>query len=328
MLRKIAYINAGGTIASMGRDAFDLLDYNATGERIDAASLVERSGANGIVADIVPVEFRRLDSTAISNRDWVDLVELCRTLAADASIDGMVVGQGTASLEETAWLLALVLRIDKPVVVTGSMRPVNGISSDSGANLAGAVRVAAGAAARGAGVLVVLNDEIHAPRAVAKTHTLRLNAFQSPWSGPIGFVDGPMVRLAVPAALPELARFRPELVRGLPRVDIVYSHIGADGTAIRAFVAAGARGLVSAGFGPGVGTPAEIAALGEAVAAGIPVVQSSRVGAGHVVDSAHHRDVGILAGSDLNPQKARILLALCLARGDHHAGIAEVFAAL
>lgn len=324
MLPRIAFVGTGGTIASIGTDQFDLLDYTATGERLDSVDLIERTGLQDVIATIVPVNFRQIDSTAITFEDWADLADLCHVLSADLDLQGIVIGHGTASLEETAWMLSLVLDIGIPVIVTGSMRPLTGISSDANANLAAAIRVAVARAGE-PGVFVVLNDEIHAPRAVTKAHTLRLGAFQSPWLGPLGYIDGPHVNIACVADSPRGGVFERDLLRRLPRVDIVYSHVGADGHAIRAFVSAGSKGIVSAGFGPGMATPQETAALGEAVMAGVMVVQSARTGAGQVVDSKHHRSLGIIAGNDLNPQKARILLALCLARGDGPGRIEQVF---
>lgn len=326
MLPRIAFIGTGGTIASLGTDQFDLMDYNARDERVDAASLIERVGIQGKIAEIVSVNFRQIDSTALTFDDWAELAEICSRLADDPNLSGIVIGHGTASLEETAWVLSLVLEPKIPVILTGSMRPLTGISTDAHANLAAAVRVAATANFR-SGVLVVMNDEIHSPRAVTKTHTLRLGAFQSPWTGPLGYIDGPNVRMT----RIEDGRhpvFSYELLRSLPRVDIIYSHVGADGSATRAFADAGARGIVSAGFGPGMTTPAETLALRNAVEAGVVVVQSSRTGSGLVVDSAHHRKLSIIAGGDIGPHKARILLALCLARGDTHDEIEKLFQSL
>lgn len=328
MPARIAFIGTGGTIASIGADPLDLLDYSATGERVNAATILRLTGLENLIAGIVPVDFRNIDSTAISFTDMADLAELCRDLAAESALGGIVIGHGTASLEETAWFLSLVLDLAIPVVVTGSMRPLSGLSSDAAANLAAAMQVAVAAQRRGGGVYVVLNDEIHAPRRAAKTHTLRLNAFQSPGFGPIGTIDGSVVHWEATGRPGAATIFPAHLARDMPRVDIVYSHTGADGTAVRAFVAAGAKGIVSAGFGPGLGSPAEIDAFANAVAAGTIVVQSSRTGAGPVVDSAHHRKLGIIAGNDLSPQKARILLALCLARGDDAATIEKVFQSL
>jgi L-asparaginase len=206
------------------------------------------------------------------------------------------------------------------------MRPLTGISTDAHSNLAAAVRVAS-TADFSPGVYVVVNDEIHSPRTVTKTHTLRLGAFQSPWSGPLGYIDGPDVRVMRHEER-RYPKFPYDLFRALPRVDITYSHIGADGTAAYALAAAGARGIVSAGFAPGMATPAETQALATLVKAGVVVVQSSRTGSGSVVDSVHHRELGIIAGGDINPQRAQCLLALCLARGDNRDEIGRIFQSL
>jgi L-asparaginase len=325
MLSKVAFIGTGGTIASLGKDQFDLMDYNAGNHRVDAATLIERSGIQGKVADIIAVNFREIDSTALTSDDWAELAKICSELMDDPDLAGIVIGHGTASLEETAWALSLVLEPKKPVILTGSMRPLTGISTDAYANLAAAVRVASTPGITG--VFVVVNDEIHSPRSVTKTHTLRLGAFQSPWVGPVGCVDGPIVRMSrIDNATKPV--FPLDLLRVLPRVDISYSYLGADGTAARAFAAAGAKGIVSAGFGPGMGTPAETAILSELIKAGLTVVQSSRSVSGIVVDSAQNKQIGIIAGGDIGPHKARILLALCLARGDSLDEIEQVFLSL
>ncbi len=325
MLPKIAFIGTGGTIASIGTNSFDLLDYSASEKWVDAATLIESGGIQGVVADIMPINFRQIDSTAVSSQDWSELAQACSELATEPDVAGIVIGHGTASLEETAWALSLVLDVKKPVVLTGSMRPLTGISTDAHANLAAAVRVASTPGL--AGVFVVINDEIHSPRTVIKTHTLRLGAFQSPWVGPIGYVDGPHVRLP---RYDERKHpiFSPDLLRKLPRVDIAHSHIGADGVGIQAYIAAGARGIVSAGFGPGMTTPAEFSAIVDAVAQGVIVVQSSRTNSGLVVDSNKNKRSGIIAGSDIGPVKARILLALCLAQGDSSEEIKRRFMSL
>lgn len=324
-MRKVAFIGTGGTIASIGTGPFDLLDYGATGQRIDAATLIERTGLADAIVAIRPIDFRRIDSTAVTAEDWADLADLCAELALDPELDGIVIGHGTASLEETAWALSLTSELRLPIVLTGSMRPLSGISSDAGANLAAALRVATSPRAEAGRVYVVLNDEIHDPEAVTKSHTLRLDAFKSRGFGPIGHVEGTAVAFTGKLAKARHSLFPKALLRALPRVDIVYSHVGADGRAVEAHVSAGAGGIVSAGFGPGQGTPAELAALGQAVEKGIVVVQSSRTGAGPVVDSAQLQALGIVSGGALNPQKARILLALCLANGDDRQRIAQRF---
>lgn len=324
---KVAFIGTGGTIASVGADPFDVLDYNATGMRVEAAALVARAGLAEAFPHVETIDFRRIDSTAITAADWADLADLCRDIARDPGVEGIVVGHGTASLEETAYALSLTSDLRLPLILTGSMRPLNGISSDAGANLAAAFRVALEARDDAGRVYVVLNDEIHDPVEVTKAHNLRLDAFQSPEAGPLGHVEGAHVRFTRRVVGKRHPPFPPDLLRRLPLVDVVYSHVEADGRVIAALVDAGARGIVSAGFGPGLGTPAELAALGRAVERGVVVVQSSRTGAGRVFDSAELRALDIIPAAALNPQKARILLALCLARGDDPRDVARRFQA-
>ncbi|GKT49667.1 putative L-asparaginase 3 [Colletotrichum spaethianum] len=329
-LGKIAFIGTGGTIASEGNDEYDLLDYNADGDRRKrhgAQHVIDKTGVRAL-ADVEVINIGPIDSTDMSPNHWHELAETCCTLAEDAELRGIVIGHGTASLEETAWVLSLVLNLKIPVIITGSVRPLTGISSDATANLTAAFRVAAHPVTPNepARVIVVANDEIHSPRSVTKTHTLRLGTFRSPWLGPIGYVDGDAVNMMSRQTSPSSGQFSSKLlVSGLPRVDIVYSYVDADGIAVKAFVAAGAKGLISAGFGPGLGTVQEIRAFQEAISEGVVVVQSSRLGAGKVVNSQHHKEIGIIAGNDLNPQKARILLSLCLARGDDVNAIESIF---
>ncbi|KAF6789709.1 asparaginase [Colletotrichum sojae] len=339
-LGRIAFVGTGGTMGSWSGDEFDLEDYNANEHWVDGSRVVRETGVDRLY-DVRAVPWAPpLDSTALSPGHWRALASLCVKLARDRSApDGIVIGHGTASLEETAWVLSLVLPPAIPVVVTGSMRPLNGVSSDAAANLLAACHVAAYFArnpVENPGVVVVANHELHSPRTVTKTHTLALGAFRSPSTGPFGHVDGGgRVRIHARPWRPSDAglRFEPDLLLRLKRVDVVYSYIGADGAAVDAFVAAGARGIVSAGFGPGLGSPAEIAAFeraigGDADDPAVCVVQSSRLGDGRVVDSLKHRRIGIVAGADLNPQKARILLALCLTAGQGIKSIRRAFDSL
>jgi L-asparaginase len=181
-------------------------------------------------------------------------------------------------------------------------------------NLVNAIRVAASPDSRGMGVLVVLNDEIHAAREVTKTSTLRLQTFRTPDFGVLGHADGDAVayyRRPIRRHAPD-TEFTVAAMATLPRVDIAYSYAGADGVAVRAFVAAGARGIIAAGFAPGFCPPAEIEALTAAAAQGVAVVQCTRAGSGRTFRGTKLREAGFLIADNLNPQKARILLALAL----------------
>ena len=193
-------------------------------------------------------------------------------------------------------------------------------------NLVNALRVAGSLDARGKGVLVVLNDEIHAARDVVKTSTYRLQTFRSSDFGALGHVDGDGVhfyRSPLGAHVPDTAFAALELIT-LPRVEIVYSYAGADGALVEAAIAAGARGIISAGFAPGSPTPEQRVALDRAAKSGIVVVQCSRA-SGRVAPRRRLRDSGIVAGEDFSPQKARILLMLMLSATSDIAEIQQAF---
>jgi L-asparaginase len=325
---RVAFIGTGGTMASLGRHSRDIQDYGMAGQVMDAAALLRRLPEAAEVAEVFPVPFSAVISTRIGFADWRALVRQCDVLAADGrGLDGIVIGHGTSSLEETAYALSLTLKVSVPVVLVGAQRPPSALSSDAGMNLLNAVRVAACPDARGMGVLVLLNDEIHAARDVAKTSVWRLQTFRTPDFGALGHADGDRIafyRRPLRRAAPD-TEFDIRGLPALPRVDIAYSHADADGTAIRAFTAAGAQGIVSAGFAPGAGTPAEMEALREAVADGVVVVQSTRVGSGRVVRGSRMALDGLLAADNLSPQKARILLALALTVTRDPEEIARIF---
>jgi L-asparaginase len=296
---------------------------------MDAAELLAFWPQLGEVADVVPVKFAAVPSTAIGPVEWLALHTACEAAAAaDPALDGIVVGHGTASLEETAYFLALTWKREIPIVVVGAQRPSSGLSSDAGMNLANACRVAGNPHARGLGALVLLNDEIHAARDVTKTSTSRLQTFRSADFGCLGHADGDAIAWyrrplrAAGAATP----FDVAGMAALPRVDIAACYAGADGAAIEAFVAAGAAGLVTAGFAPGFVTPAMGAAMEAAVAKGVAVVCSTRAGSGRVFPSERMARAGFLPADNLTPQKARVLLMLGLTVTRERAGIAEMFA--
>jgi len=326
---RVALIGTGGTISSIGRGPLDLWEYMDSSRKAEPDELLVRFPEVAEAAEIVPVRYRAVGSTAIGPADWLALdAAVHAAVAREAPLDGVVITHGTATLEETAYFLNLTLKVDATVVVVGSQRPPTGLSSDAGLNLLNAVRVAGASEARGLGVLVLLNDEVQAAREVSKTSTLRLETFRSHDLGMLGYAD-PDGRVAIyrrPAR-----RHAPATefdVRGrteLPRVDVAASYTGADGAAIRAFVAAGARAIVSASLAPGVVTPTETEALLEARERGVLVVISSRAGSGRVLPRTVLRERGFVAADNLNPQKARVLAMLALTRTDDPAQVQRMF---
>ena len=313
-LPHISVIGTGGTVSSLGASSLDVLDYPDFGQKLTCEALLDRFPETRLVADPVPLTFRQVGSTEIGPKDWIELRALIHRLARELpAVAGFVIPHGTATLEETAFFLNLTLASPQPVVLVGAQRPASALGSDAGMNLVNALRVAGSAEAHGKGVLVVLNDEIHAARDVVKTSTYRLQTFRSADFGALGHVDGDGVhfyRAPMRAHMPDTPFASLELT-ALPRVEIIYSYAGADGALVEAAVAAGARGLVSAGFAPGSPTPEQRSAFERAAKFGVVVVQCSRA-AGRVAPRRRLRESGIVAGLDFSPQKARILLMLAL----------------
>ena len=310
----IAVIGAGGTISSLATDPRDYLDYPETGQKLTTDEVLERIPELSQFARLISLPFRSVGSSAIGPQDWLRLHRtITDAVAAEPAIAGFVILHGTATLEETAYFLSLTLAGELPVVVVGAQRPLNTLGSDAVPNAISAVRVAADPQSRGRGVMVVLNDEIHAAREVTKGSTYRLHAFHSGAFGPIGVADPDGIVYTFSHTTGGTApAFDIADLTELPRVDVLYSYAGCDGVAVRALVAAGARGLVSAAFAPGIPAPLEREALVEASRTGVIVVQSTRVGKGRVARRKWVRDHSWVGAGDLNPQKARILLSLGL----------------
>jgi L-asparaginase len=232
-------------------------------------------------------------------------------------------------MEETAFFLNLVVRAVKPIVLVGAMRPATAISADGPMNLFNAVAVAAHAGARGRGVLVVANDEIHFAREIAKTNTTQVGTFASGHRGLAGLVTAGRIHFyAAPVRRHTRAsEFSLEKISALPRVDIIYAHAGMGRDLIDAAVNAGARGLVIAGVGDGNLSALALAACAGAAKRGVAIVRSSRTGGGVVernieIDDDRH---GFIVADELNPQKARVLLMLGLTRTRDGAKLQELF---
>src|SRR5215831_3811346 len=327
-LPHISVIGTGGTVSSLGASSLDVLDYPDFGQKLTCEALLDRFPETQLVADPMPVTFRQVGSTEIGPKDWIEIRALIhRTARDEPAVAGFVIPHGTATLEESAFFLNLTLATSRPVVLVGAQRPASALGTDAGMNLVNALRVAGSSAARGKGVLVVLNDEIHAARDVVKTSTYRLHTFRSADFGVLGHADGDGVhfyRAPLGGHMPDTPFAALELT-ALPRVDVVYSYAGADGALVDAAVAAGARGLVSAGFAPGSPTPAQRAAFERAAKSGVVVVQCSRAASGRVAPRRRLRESGIVAGEDLSPQKARILLMLALSTTTDITAIQQAF---
>ena len=326
---RVAFIGTGGTISSIGSSPLDLIDYPDDSIKLEVDQLIEKFDLVLEYVTPVPLRFRAVGSTKIGPDDWLALNQLITKSAADdPSLAGFVVTHGTASAEETAYFLNLTLKVEQPVVVVGAQRPASGISTDAAINLMNAARTAAAEGSRGKGVLLMLNDEIQAARDVTKTSTLRMQTFRTPDFGVLGHVDGDGVhyyRAPLRRRMPDV-EFDVAGLSALPRVDIVPSYGGADGVAVEAYIAAGAQGLVSAGFAPGMVTPLQDEALVKAVERGVIVVQSNRAGSGRVPGRKGLLQRGFVAADTLSPQKARILLMVALTKTSDAGELRRIFA--
>ena len=314
-LPRVVIVATGGTIAGAQPKEGDP-GYKSGSLSVE--SLIQAAPGVDKLARLDGEQVASIGSQDMNDAVWFKLARRVNELLAKPDVAGIVVTHGTDTLEETGFFLDLVIKSDKPVVLVGSMRPATSTSADGPLNLYNAVAVAADPEARGLGVLVVVNDDLHAARDIQKMNTTDVQTFTSPNRGQIGeayygkarYFNRPTNRHTTKS------EFSLDGVDVLPRVDIVYSHENADGVLVRAAVAAGAKGIVLAGVGDGNATKDMIDALAEAAKKGIVVVRSTRVGSGIVRRNIELNDdaLGFVSAMELNPQKARILLRMGLTK--------------
>ena len=313
----VRVIATGGTIASRPGD-----------DQLTGSALIEAVPQLAGVAQVEVEEFSRIGSSGMTPDHWLLLAKRINELLDDEpDISGIVVTHGTDTMEETAYFLHLTIKDLRPVVLTGSMRSATAISADGPANLLTAVRVAADTNAGGRGVLVVLNDEVHSARDVRKTDNNRIDTFVSTEWGALGVVDSDGVTfrrssetLHTVQALPSVAG-----VEALPAVPIVADFAGNDAMVLRSWAQQGVAGIVVQAFGGGRTSPEMRRAISEIASEGIPVVLASRVPEGRVIGSGQQAQSGVVAGGDLPPHKARVLLMLALLHSRDGTEIQAIF---
>ena len=275
-------------------------------------------------ADLDIREVLREGAEAFTPAEWLVIGRAVVEAVADTTVDGVVVTHGTYTAEETAYFLHLTARSEKPVVVACAQRKHAAIGNDGDYNLRDAVRIAAAPQARGKGVLVVMNEEIHSARDVTKT-SQRPSGFRSPTIGTLGSVETDRVTFYRQPTRRHTHASELDLPRddALPRVDVVATYAGADGVAVDAFVEAGARGLVVNGFSySGKPHRKQLPALRRARERGIPVVLVNRGGDGRM---PVEQGDDFVRGDSLTAQKARILLSLALTRTAATAELQRIF---
>ncbi|WP_018349930.1 asparaginase [Longispora albida] len=307
-------------------------------------SMAGQSEAGGVVARLTGADLTRavpgLDASEIEIRDTQKVPSANLTFAqvldvvaeageaVKAGAEGVVVTQGTDTLEESAYLADLVWPHSAPLVFTGAMRNPTLAGPDGPANLLAAIRVASAPAARDLGALVAFNDEVHAARWVRKTHATSTATFGSPVTGPIGyFAEGEARLLTRPLRHLPLSAPSPEALAAtrVPVHQLVFDD--------ESPLPAGVAGLVMSAFGVGH-VPARLVPELAGLASAVPVVLCSRTGAGPVLTSTYggpgsEQDLlekGLINAGLLHPYKARILLRLLLANGASRTAIREAFA--
>ena len=310
-MKRVVVLTTGGTISTR--------DVDGSGARpfLRGKDLLREIPGLRDVADVEVAELSFIPGAHMTLDLMRQMSDRAQAILARPEVDGVVITHGTDTLEESAYLLHLTVSSEKPVVFTGAMRNSSQIGFDGYRNLHDAVRVAAHEGARGMGVLVVLNEEMHSARWVTKTNGQKEDTFKSPSSGPVGYIygDGPrfFMRPAPRTVMP------PRLE---PKVDLIRLCVDCDDKFIRAATESGSRGIVLEVFGGGRVNPPLLPAIDRALAAGIAMAATTRCLTGNMWDGYGYegafRDLqrrGFLFAHDLPGHKARLKLMLALGNG-------------
>jgi L-asparaginase len=324
----VVILATGGTIAGAAGSGTQSA-YTSGAVTIDA--MLEAVPGIRDLANIKGEQIANVGSQDMSFDIMLKLAKRINELLRSRDVDGIVVTHGTDTMEETAYFLNLVVKSDKPVVMVGSMRPSTAVSADGPLNLYNAVGVAIDPKAKGRGVLVVMNDQIHAAHSLTKTSTTDVQTFMSPQRGVVGVTAyGKNDFYSVPPwKHTTSSEFDISNVTKLPRVDIIFACADMPPDLITASVNSAAKGIIIAGVGNGNMNQAAIEAAAQAAKQGVVVVRSSRVPTGTVGRNVEVKDdeLGFIASDELNPQKSRILLSLALLKPHSATQIQELFAA-
>lgn len=308
-MKKVAVIFNGGTISMKVDPKLKAAVPSLTGEEIMAL-------VTGIedYARVESFQFSSFPSPHMTPEIMMDLAKLIRQLVRE-DFDGVVVTHGTDTLEETAYLIDLTVKTDKPIVFTGSMRSSSELGYDGPSNLAASICTAASDRSRGRGVLVCLNGELNTAADVTKANAMALNAFRTPNYGPVGIVDNNQVLFSRQTIRPESH----EVETLETRVSLIKTCTGMDSSFLDFCLERGDVGIVIEAMGRGNIPPQMVPGVRNAISKGVPVVIVSRCFEGRVFDSYGYpgggrnlRELGVILGDNLNGQKARIKLMVAL----------------
>ena len=315
-LPNIKIIGTGGTIAGVAESKTQTAGYKSG--QVTVSELLNEIPEVADIANITSEQFCQIGSEHMTEEIWLGLSKRINELLQNDETDGIVITHGTDTLEETAYFLNLTIKSRKPVVLVGAMRPATALSADGPLNLFDAVLAAADKQSHGKGVLICFGNMIISAREGTKTSTYQTNTFQGRGFGCIGTIVAGVVRYNYNTIKKHTFEsiFSIEGVNKLPTVEIVYQYAGSKQCMVEAAVRLGADAVVVAGFGGGNFNKN----LSEYVKSlkgkpGKPIiVRSTRVASGAVARNGDINDdeYGTIAGDDLSPQKARILVMLAL----------------
>ncbi|WP_252145926.1 L-asparaginase 2 [Yokenella regensburgei] len=310
-LPQVTILATGGTIAGGGESA---TQSSYTAGKVGVESLVKAVPQLKDIAVIKGEQVVNIGSQDMNDAVWLTLAK--KINAECSKTDGFVITHGTDTMEETAYFLDLTVKCDKPVVLTGAMRPSTAMSADGPFNLYNAVVTAADPASARRGVLVTMNDTVMDARDVAKTNTTDVATFKAVNYGPLGYIHNGKIEYQRSPALKHTTAtpFDVSNLTTLPKVGIVYNYANASDLPAKALIQDGYQGIISAGVGNGNLYKTIFDTLAIAAEKGVVVVRSSRVPTGATTRDAEVDDAryGFVASGTLNPQKARILLQLAL----------------
>lgn len=324
---RVVVISLGGTIASLNAPLAG--EGNKVTPQLGARELVDAIGQLSDDAEVETLAFRMVPSGDLTFADLVALADEIKSQFRNGA-SGVVVTQGTDTIEETSFALDLLVHDSRPIVVTGAMRNPTMAGADGPANVLAAVQVAGSSSAKSLGTLVVFNDEIHAARFVRKTHAASTATFRSPSVGPIGWVLEGQPRIVFRVS--QLAELAVNVDADIPPVALLTASLGDDGRMLADVVSLGYAGLVIEALGAGH-VPSWMAGPLKDLAATIPVVLASRTGAGGVLSATYgfsgsESDLlssDVVSAGLLDGRKARVFLSLWLGAGNESSAARSAF---
>lgn len=322
----IHILATGGTIAGTGSSA---TSTNYTAGQVAIGTLLDAVPGIKDIANITGEQIVKIGSQDMNDQVWLTLAQKVNELLRRADIDGIVITHGTDTMEETAYFLNLTVKSDKPVVLTGAMRPSTAMSADGPLNLYNAVVTAGAKESKGKGVVVAMNGLILGAESVLKMNTVDVQTFQSPNSGALGYIfNGKVFYNLSPLKKHTTASvFDVTSLNSLPKVGIVYSYSNIEADMVTPMLSNGYKGIIHAGVGNGNIHKNIFPVLTDARKKGILVVRSSRVPTGPTTLDAEVDDASyqFIASQELNPQKSRVLLMLALTKTNDWKQIQQYF---